>query len=97
VLPQKQIFRKVALERLSSPEQLDLVMQVTSARSWIALAAIALLLVTLVLWGIFGSIPEKTQATGILLKQAGIFDVDATSPSPSWRSRSRTPASSSRS
>jgi HlyD family secretion protein len=77
VLPKKQIFRKVALERLASPEQLDLVMQVTSPRSWIALAAVGLLLVTLVIWGIFGSIPEKTQATGILLKQSGIFDVDA--------------------
>ena len=64
MLPKKQIFRKVALERLSSPEQLDLVMQVTSPRSWIALSAVGLLLVTLVIWGILGSIPEKTQATG---------------------------------
>jgi HlyD family secretion protein len=77
VIPKKQIFRKVALERLASPEQLDLVMQVTSPQSWIALGAVGLLLVTLVIWGILGSIPEKTQATGILLQQSGIFDVDA--------------------
>jgi len=77
VLPKKQIFRKVALERLASPEQLDLVMQVTSPQSWIALGAVGLLLVTLVIWGIFGSIPEKTEATGILLRRSGIFDVDA--------------------
>ncbi|MEY4095680.1 MAG: hypothetical protein RLZZ53_2879, partial [Acidobacteriota bacterium] len=38
----EKIFRKVALDRLASPEQLDLLMEVTSPRSWIALVAVAL-------------------------------------------------------
>ena len=38
------IFRKVALERLSSPEQLDQLMQVTSPKGWLALAGLGALL-----------------------------------------------------
>ena len=38
----RQIFRKAALTRLASPDQLDQLMQVTSPRSWIALAGFAL-------------------------------------------------------
>ena len=36
------IFRKVALERLSSPEQLDQLLQVTDPKGWMALGALAL-------------------------------------------------------
>lgn len=72
-----KLFRKVSLERLSSPEQLDLVMEVTPPRAWIALSAVGVLLVTVTLWGIFGSIPEKVAAQGILLRRGGINDVPA--------------------
>lgn len=74
----KPIFRKVALERLSSPEQLDLRMQVASPRSWIALVALGLLLVVVVVWGFVGSVPTKVQGQGILIKPGGVFDVFAT-------------------
>lgn len=70
---QPQIFRKAALDKLSSPEQLDQLMQVTSPKGWIALAACAALLLTALLWSIFGRIPTKVQARGILIKQGGVF------------------------
>ena len=73
----KEIFRKVALERLSSPEQLDLLMQVTSTRSWIALTGLALLLGAAVAWGFLGSVPTKVQAEGVLMRAGGVFDVYA--------------------
>jgi HlyD family secretion protein len=73
----KEIFRKVALERLSSPEQLDLVMQVTNTRSWIALTGLALLLTVAVIWGFIGSVPTKVQAQGVLIRAGGVFDVYA--------------------
>ena len=44
---QNKLFRKVALERLSSPEQLDQMMTVTSLRGWIALAAAIFLILHL--------------------------------------------------
>src|SRR5262249_12483208 len=74
----KSIFRKVALERLSSPEQLDAVMQVTRPQSWIALAGLLLLLAAVVGWGFEGSIPTNVQAQGVLINPGGIFDVVAT-------------------
>ena len=70
-----KVFRKVSLDRLSSPEQLDHVMQVTNPRGWLALAAVGALLVTAIGWGIAGSLSEKVSGSGILLKSGGVFEV----------------------
>ena len=72
---QSEIFRKVALDRLTSPEQLDQLLPVTDSRGWIALAAVGLLLATAVIWGITGSIPQNVSGTGILVKGGGVFEV----------------------
>jgi HlyD family secretion protein len=71
------IFRKVALERLSSPEQLDQMVQVTDPKGWLALAGIGVLLLAAIGWGFFGSIPTEAQGTGILLRQGGVSDLVA--------------------
>ena len=72
-----EIYRKVSLERLSSPEQLDSLMTVTSPRSWIALTAVGMLVAAAIIWGVFGSIPTKLSYPGILLKSGGIQRVVA--------------------
>jgi HlyD family secretion protein len=69
------IFRKVALDRLASPEQLDQVMEVTSPRSWIALVALGILVSTAVVWGFTGSIPTQVEAQGVLIRAGGVFPV----------------------
>ncbi len=69
------IFRKVALERLSSPEQLDQLMEVTSPKGWLALMALGSLLMAALAWGVFGSIPTQTTGTGILIRQGGVSNV----------------------
>jgi HlyD family secretion protein len=71
------IFRKVAVERLSSPEQLDQLMQVTDPKGWLALGAFGALLLTAVAWGTFGSIPTLAQGEGILLRSGGVASVVA--------------------
>jgi len=73
----KQIFRQEALERMSSPEQLDELMPVTSPRGWIALAGLSVLLVLAVLWGIFGSIETIVRGNGVLVRPAGVQSIDA--------------------
>jgi HlyD family secretion protein len=70
------IFRKVALERLSSPEQLDQLMQVTNPQGWLALAGLCALLLAALLWGVFGSIPTEIAGEGILI-QGGVSDLVA--------------------
>jgi HlyD family secretion protein len=82
VIGQREIFRKVALERLSSPEQLDAVMQVTRPRSWIGLGGMLLLVATVIIWGFVGSIPTKVQAQGVLIRPGGVFDVFAVGAGP---------------
>ena len=71
------IFRKVALERLSSPEQLDQLMQVTDPKGWLALGAMGVLLLTSLAWGVFGSIPTEASGEGILLRQGGVSSLVA--------------------
>jgi HlyD family secretion protein len=66
------IFRKVALERLSSPEQLDQLVQVTDPRGWLALTGLSALLLAAVGWGIWGSIPTEAHGEGILLRKGGV-------------------------
>jgi HlyD family secretion protein len=75
--PRPGLFRQVALDRLSSPEQLDLLMRVTDARGWLSLAACGLLLATALAWGFLGRIPTKVRAGGILIPTGGLADVVA--------------------
>lgn len=70
-MPGNQIFRKEALEKLSSPEQLDQLITVTDTRGWIAITAIAIIIVTAVLWSIGGDIPVTVSGNGILLREGG--------------------------
>ncbi|MEL1134036.1 NHLP bacteriocin system secretion protein [Desulfitobacterium sp. THU1] len=69
------LFRDVSLTRLSSPEQLDQRIQVTSPKAWLALLAIGLILISGVAWGLLGSIPTKIQGQGILLNNGGVFSL----------------------
>lgn len=69
------VFRNVSLERLSSPEQLDQLMQVTDPKGWIILASLGVVLLTSVAWGVLGSIPQNVGGTGILVKSGGVFEV----------------------
>lgn len=61
-----QLYRKSALEKISSPEQLDKALTVTSTMSWIALVAITLILVVTIVWSIIGTIPVTVTTTGIV-------------------------------
>lgn len=71
----REIFRKVSLERLSSPEQLDQLMQVTSPKGWIALISVGGLLAAALVWGFLGSVPTAAGGDGILLRRGGVTAV----------------------
>lgn len=74
-----KIFRKEALERLSSPEQLDQMMQVVSPQAWIPLGAAGLMLGVALLWTIFGRIPVTVSGQGVLIAPRGVTQVQSTS------------------
>lgn len=77
---QRSPFRQAALDRLSSPEQLDELMEVTPARAWIALASIGVLMAAVLGWSIFGRIPTKIHGEGILLRGQHIGKIAALEP-----------------
>lgn len=65
------LYRKSALERISSPEQLDKVLKVTSPMSWLALIGITLIIVVTVIWSIVGTIPVVISSKGIVSSLVG--------------------------
>lgn len=72
-----QLFRKVSLERLSSPEQLETLIRVVTPSAWMALAPLLGLIVLALAWGWFGSLPTKVAGKCILLNPTGLADVSS--------------------
>lgn len=73
-----KVFRQVSLERLSSPEQLDQLMQVTTPKGWLALGALGVVLLVALGWSVFGAIPTTATGAGILLRRGGVSNLVAT-------------------
>jgi HlyD family secretion protein len=67
----QQIFRAVALERASSPEQLDHLVVITKPFDWIAGLVILLALAGAIAWGFVGRIPTRVPGEGILISGGG--------------------------
>lgn len=67
---QNQIFRAKSLERLSTPEQLDDYIRVSSPTMWLLLIAIIVLLAGVCVWGIFGHL-ETTVDTAAQAREDG--------------------------
>lgn len=73
----EKIFRKVSIDRLSSPEQLDQMITVTSAMSWLILVAVGCILATVIIWSFTGSLDTNVTANGILVKSGGIIEINS--------------------
>ncbi len=71
----RDIFRASALARMSSPEQLDQLLRVTTSKSWIALLAIGIILATAVVWGFEGRLATKTDGKGVVLRTGTLLSV----------------------
>ena len=58
----KSIFRKKSLERVTSPEQLNDYIRVTTPSVWIILAATLILIIGTLVWAVFGKIRVNTDS-----------------------------------
>ena len=65
------LFRQSALDKLSSPEQLDKAVVITPPAFWIALTGGVLIVLGAVIWGIFGRLPISVDANGIYVSGDG--------------------------
>ena len=61
------LFNKKSTEKLHSPEDLNNYVRVARPGVWVILAACALLICGLVVWGIFGTVYVNVTATGVRL------------------------------
>lgn len=59
------IFRKESLKKVSSPEELNDYIKVTSPGVWLAIAAAAALLIAALVWAIFGSLESSVTVQGL--------------------------------
>ena len=71
------LFRKEALERLSSPERLDELMEVVDPRVWLPMATIGSLLAIGTLWSIFGRIPLTVKGQGLLINPGEVIELQS--------------------
>ncbi len=60
------IFRKKAMNRISSPEDLTSYMRVTSPGMWVILAAVIILLAGLFAWAAVGTLETTVDATAVI-------------------------------
>ena len=63
----REIFRKSALERMASLDQLDQTMTVVKPSTVLALISVGIMMTVAVLWGIFGSVPEVIHGSGVIM------------------------------
>ena len=56
---ESSVFRKKSLDRISSPEQLNDYIRVSSPGIWILLAAVIILLIGIGVWAVFGTMETR--------------------------------------
>ena len=61
----EQLFRKKSIDRVSSPEQLNEYIRVSNPGIWMVLAAIIVLLVGAIVWGVVGTLDTTLSTVAI--------------------------------
>lgn len=63
---EESLFRKDSMERISSPEQLNDYLRVTSPTVWVILVAVIVLLAGLLVWASFANIDSYASGTAVV-------------------------------
>ena len=71
-------FRKSALDKISSLDQLDQSMKVVKPYDFIAVIAMGIIVLAALVWSIVGSIPQSVSAMGVLISSDEVIDVKYT-------------------
>lgn len=76
-MERKDIFRKKAVDRVTSPEQLNDYIHVTSPSIWMLLTGIILILVGAIVWGIFGNLYTTVNGSGVVSNHNMVIYISA--------------------
>lgn len=60
------LFRKEAMQRITSPDQLNDYLKVTNPATWVILVAILMLMVGILVWSMVGTLETTEKATAII-------------------------------
>ncbi|MBP7588439.1 MAG: NHLP bacteriocin system secretion protein [Thermoanaerobaculia bacterium] len=71
----ENLLRKASVEKLSSPEQLDMMMRVTSPMGWVAIAAIGAILLAAIVWSVTFPMPVKVDGRGFMVRGEAVREV----------------------
>lgn len=71
----RPLFRRAALERLSTPEQLDQLIPITNPRAWLILLGLLAILIAVLIWGFTGSVTKEFQGRALLINSGGVRQV----------------------
>ena len=74
-----KIFQQKALDKLKRPEKAGNVFSITTSTGWIALAAVGIMLFSILVWAFFGVMAEKVTGYGIISDDAGVATIAPTS------------------
>ena len=72
-----EIFSKEALDKMRSPEKLDMTMSITTPIGWMGLISVAVMMLAVVIWSIFGSFTVKADGMGLIMDSSGLSKVYA--------------------
>ena len=72
-MEQASVYRKVSMERIASPEQLNVYLRVTNHSVWIVLTAVAVLLAGTLIWACFTYIGSSV--SGVATVEDGVMTV----------------------
>jgi multidrug efflux pump subunit AcrA (membrane-fusion protein) len=70
-------FRAQALERLSSPEELDRLVRISRPGTWVALGGLLLVVAAVVLWATLTTVTTTVSGLGYVLPEGGLIEASA--------------------
>ena len=71
----KQIFSSEALNKMRSPENLDEILPITTPITWMGLIAVAVSMISVIIWSIFGSFTVKADGMGLIMDPQGVSNI----------------------
>ena len=75
-----QLYRPQALDRLASPDRLDVPLRLVSRPARLLLGAIILTMAAGLAWAAFTKLPVRVSASGLLINPVGLSELVATEP-----------------
>lgn len=71
----RQIFRQAALDKISSPDQLDVAVTVIKPYTWVILFATAFVVIGCLIWSLIGTVPTKVNGIGVLVNSGKMVSI----------------------